>query len=182
MALFEEGLGLTRAKAVGLLGAVAAGGTLLVLVFSRDTKAMDTLDTWVGTLFVYVLATTQTILFGWVLGPEKGMAELDRGAAMRVPRVLGFLVRWVCPIYLGVLFVAFLFDQLWTKGGGMFAAVFTDAVVAASVGFMGLVIAGTLAAIHFSVPRWQRRAEAEQAQEDAGEQWASGAGISGGAS
>ncbi len=145
---------------------MAASGTLLVLVFSKDLKALDTLDTWVGTLFVYVLATTQTILFGWVLGPERGMAELDRGAAMRVPRVLGFMVRWVCPTYLAVLFLAFLFDQLWTKSGGMFASVFQDGVVAASVGFMGLVIFGTLMAIHLSVPRWQRLSEAEQRDED----------------
>ncbi|BAM05010.1 sodium-dependent transporter [Phycisphaera mikurensis] len=174
LALFEEGLGLTRAKAVGLLAAVAAAGTLLVLVFSEDAKALDTLDTWVGTLFIYVLAFTQTILFGWVLGPERGMAELDRGAAMRVPRLLGFVVRWVCPIYLGVLFVAFLYDQLVTRDGGMFAAVFSDPVVAASVGFMGLVIFGTLMAIRMAVPRWQRMSEDQQAEEDEST-WISGA-------
>lgn len=176
LALFEEGLGLTRAKAVGLLVAVSAAGTLLVLVFSKDAKALDTLDTWVGTLFIYILAFTQTILFGWVLGPERGMAEIDRGAAMRVPRVLGFVVRWVCPIYLALLFVAFLFDQLVTRKGGMFAAVFTDGVVALSVGFMGLVIFGTLMAIHLSLPRWQ---EMSEAQESPGQEPAR---VSGGAS
>ena len=170
IALFEEGLGLTRAKAVGLLAAVAAAGTLLVLVFSKDAKALDTLDTWVGTLFIYVLATTQTILFGWVLGPEKGMAELDRGAAMRVPRLIGFVVRWVCPVYLGVLFVAFVYAQIdswWNDGEGMIYNLIHDGVVQLSVGFMGLVIFGTLMAIHLAVPRWQRLSEEQQAEEDA---------------
>ncbi len=156
---------------MGLLTAVAASGTLLVLVFSKDLEALDTLDTWVGTLFVYVLATTQTILFGWVLGPERGMAELDRGAAMRVPRVLGFMVRWVCPTYLAVLFLGFAWDQVMgyldpERGEGMIYNLINDRVVQISVGFMGLVIFGTLMAIHLSVPRWQRLSEAEQRDED----------------
>lgn len=159
IALLEEGLNLNRQQSVALLGVVALAGSLFTLWFSEGFTALGTLDTWVGTLFIYLLATTQTLVFGWVLGVERGMAELDRGAAIRVPRLIGFMVKYVCPIYLGALFVAFLYDQIITKSGGMFADVFRDRAVLYSVLFMFAVIALFLFFIARAIPRWRQRDE-----------------------
>ena len=49
LAFLEEGLALSRARAVAILGAITACGTGLVVHFSRDLTALDAMDFWVGT-------------------------------------------------------------------------------------------------------------------------------------
>ncbi len=85
IALLEEGLGLKRKASVALLGSITAIGTAFVVFFSKDRVAMDTLDFWVGTFGIYVVAAIEVILFGWVLGVERGFQELDHGAEIRIP-------------------------------------------------------------------------------------------------
>jgi len=163
IALLEEGLGLNRKASVAILGFVTLCGAMFTLYFSRDTKALGTLDGWVGTFFIYLLAMFQTVLFGWVLGPRRGMDELRRGAEIRVPGLIGWNLRYVAPVYLGVVFVAFLYQEIITKQGGMFRQAVEDPVVGAAVGFVVLVIVFFLLIIVQSVRRWER---AERAQEE----------------
>jgi len=91
IALLEEGLGLGRRAAVALLGFITAVGTAFVVYFSKDAVALDTFDFWVGSVCIYVLATIQVLLFGWVLGIERGFAEINRGAAIRIPKVIMYV-------------------------------------------------------------------------------------------
>jgi SNF family Na+-dependent transporter len=156
IALLEEGLGLNRRASVAILGFVTLCGAMFTLYFSKDSAALDTLDTWVGTFFIYLLAMFQTILFGWVLGPDRGIDELRRGAEIHVPRLVGWNLRYVAPVYLFVVFAAFLYQQIVEKKGGMFRQIFEEPVVGASVGFILLVIVFFLLIIAQSVKRWHR--------------------------
>ena len=61
-------------------------GTVFIVYFSQDAKALDTIDFWVGSLCIFVLATIQVIMFGWGMGVDKGYEELHRGAEIRIPR------------------------------------------------------------------------------------------------
>ena len=79
---------------MGLLGTLTALGTGFVCWFTKDLKALDTLDFWVGTFLIFTLATIQIILFGWAFGIDQGWDELHRGADFRVPRFF----RAVCPV------------------------------------------------------------------------------------
>jgi SNF family Na+-dependent transporter len=72
---FEEALGLSRGKAVGWVTLLCTIGSLWVIWFSKGGLAMDTMDFWLGTFAIFVLATVQIICFGWVWGIEKGRAE-----------------------------------------------------------------------------------------------------------
>ncbi|HCS54523.1 MAG TPA: sodium:calcium symporter, partial [Planctomycetaceae bacterium] len=65
IAFFEEGLGLKRHAAAAILGLLAAIGSGFVVWFSKDMKALDTLDFWVGTAAIFVLAMVQAIMYGW---------------------------------------------------------------------------------------------------------------------
>ena len=159
IALLEEALGIGRKASVAILGFVTLCGAMFVLYFSANTLALDTFDTWVGTLCIYLLAMFQTLLFGWALTPKRGMAELDRGSSLRVPRLVGFLLRYVAPVYLGVIFVAFVIGEINKGGDSFFARVVTEPVVAMSVGFLVMVVAFFLMIIHLGVKRW-RDAEA----------------------
>ena len=64
---------------------ITAVGCLFVVNYSKDFKALDTIDFWVGTFLLFVLATIQVIIFGWVLGADKGFAEMHKGAEFRLP-------------------------------------------------------------------------------------------------
>ena len=83
-------------------------GTLLVWYFSKNLKALDTLDFWVGTLLIYIQATILIIIFGWTVGIEKGWSMLHQGAAIRAPRFFKPLIKYVTPAFLLTIFVLFL--------------------------------------------------------------------------
>lgn len=104
IAFLEEGFGLRRRQSVALLGLITAIGTLFVVYFSKDIKALDTIDFWVGTFLIFVLATILIILFGWVLGIERGWEEAHRGAEIRIPDFFKFVIRYVSPLYLLTIF------------------------------------------------------------------------------
>jgi NSS family neurotransmitter:Na+ symporter len=86
IAFLEEGLGLGRKASVALLGLVTGIGTLFVWYFSRDLKAMDTLDFWVGTLMLFIQATILVIIFAWNVGIERGWKLMHEGRRCVRPR------------------------------------------------------------------------------------------------
>jgi SNF family Na+-dependent transporter len=108
IAFFEEGLGLGRKAAMGLLGLVTALGTSLVWWFSKDLKALDTVDFWIGTVGIFVCGTILIIVFGWVIGIERGFAEAHEGAEMRIPAFYKPVMKYITPCYLLTVFVLFL--------------------------------------------------------------------------
>ncbi|MCC7145536.1 MAG: sodium-dependent transporter [Phycisphaeraceae bacterium] len=157
IALLEEGLGLNRKTSVAMLGFITLIGAMFVLYFSAGATALATFDFWVGTFFIFVLALFQTVLFGWVLGAEKGLAEIDRGAAIRIPRWIGYMLKYVSPAYLLVIFAGWIWQQWTTEEGNMIKAIFADRVVGLSVGFIVLVTVFFLFLIGQSVRRWTIR-------------------------
>lgn len=162
IALLEEGLGVNRKSSVSILGFMTLCGTGFVLYFSEGTLALSTFDFWIGTFCIYLLAMFQVFLFGWALGPKRGMEELDRGSEIRVPRAVGFILRWVAPVYLLVIFVAFVIEQARAeRANNMFAQILDNQVVMMSVGFIVLVTVFFLLIIHQAVKRWQLN-EAQQ--------------------
>ena len=111
IAFFEEGLGLRRHASVAFLGLVAALGTAFVLYFSKGMAALDSFDFWVGTLFIFVLALIQSLIYGWVFGIERGEAELHRGARIRVPHFVQWVLKFVTPLYLLAIFAGVCYTQ-----------------------------------------------------------------------
>lgn len=161
IALLEEGLGLRRRGAVAVLSVLTLGGVAFVVYFSRNLTALNTIDYWVGTVGIYLLATVQMLLFGWVLGLKRGMEELDRGAEIRVPRVFGFIIKYISPVYLLGVFALWIYKQL-ADPASSFWAISSDRVVQLSVAFILAMCAILLAMVHVSLRRWERREQAEQ--------------------
>lgn len=156
IALLEEGLGLRRHASVAVLGIVTILGTGFVVFFSQDLLALNTIDFWVGTFCIYILATFQAILFGWVLGIDCGMEELDRGADIRIPRFFAFVIKYVSPLYLLTIFVLWLYQQLTAQSDNQIQAIVQNRVVLVSVIFVIMlgVLWGLL--VWCSVRRWQQ--------------------------
>jgi len=111
LAFIEEGVVASRAKATAILGVVSTCGTALVVHFSRDLVALDAMDFWVGQIGIFLLATTIVVVFSWVMGADKGIAEIRRGALLELPPGFRFVIKYVSPTYLVAIFALFLLDN-----------------------------------------------------------------------
>ncbi len=152
IAFFEEGLGLKRRASVTMLGLICAFGTAFVLFFSKDMAALDTLDFWVGTMLIFILAMIQSLLYGWALGIERGEQELHHGAHMRVPHFIQFVLKYVTPVYLLAIFAGICINdgktyvETLSKGG----------VPLYSVLLIAGVLVFLLLLVHSAGQRWDR--------------------------
>ena len=105
IAFLEEGLNIGRRASCALLGLISALGSLFVIYFSKDLVALDTMDFWVGTVMIFVLAMIQVVLYSWVFGAQRGYEFAMQGAEMKLPRVFNFVIKYVSPLYLIGVFV-----------------------------------------------------------------------------
>ena len=112
IAFLEEGLGIGRRASVAILGVITALGSFFVMYFSAGLAAVDAIDFWVGTALIFVFATIEVILFGWVFGAKRGFDEAHEGAELRMPRVFPFVIKYVSPAYLLIVFAFWSFDNL----------------------------------------------------------------------
>ena len=132
VAFIKEGMGWTHAKATGAIVAMALIGTALTLYFTKDGAFWSTLDFWVGTLLIFVMAAVQIIFFSWVFGIERGWKEMHAGASIRIPPIFKFIMKWVAPLYLIIIFIGFCFQNLgpslesaWATTGSRMAMITT---------------------------------------------------------
>jgi SNF family Na+-dependent transporter len=112
LAFFEETLGWTRRNATTLMVSICVFGSFLVMYYSKGGIFWSTIDDWVGTLLIFVLAMVQIICFSWVFGVERGLAEAHEGALLRIPGFYRWIMKYVTPTYLLVVFIFFCKDNL----------------------------------------------------------------------
>ncbi|MFH1749102.1 MAG: sodium-dependent transporter [Planctomycetota bacterium] len=112
IAFLEDGFGLGRRASVTILGLITAAGTALTMYFSRKTLALDYADHLINLCMIFA-ATGTVLVFGWVIGAERGVKEMNRGADFRVPRLMAFMIRYITPTFLIVILVAWA----WTQSG-----------------------------------------------------------------
>ncbi len=151
-AFFEEALGLTHRAATALVVALCMAGNLFVLWFSEGLVALDTLDFWVGTFMIFVVAGTQIICFAWIFGVDRGLEEAHHGALMRIPGLFRFIIKYVSPVYLLVVFIGFcwsnipayvetMLEDLHTGAPGSKGAIYAWIVILAAIGLLMLMTA-----------------------------------------
>lgn len=112
IAFLEEVLRVGRKQSVAILGFITAGGCAFVVYFSQDLKALDTLDFWVGTFLIFLLASAQILAFSWGMGVDAGLREAHEGAAIRIPRIFRPIMLWVCPIFLIAIFAMWVVENV----------------------------------------------------------------------
>ncbi|MBK9990892.1 MAG: sodium-dependent transporter [Verrucomicrobia bacterium] len=171
IAFLEEGLGINRKASVTLLGFVTSIGTIFVWYFSKDLKALDTIDFWVGTMLIFIQATILIIIFGWHVGIEKGWQEMHLGAAMRVPGIFKPIIKYITPLFLITIFVLFLMKNVfgWNFSWGA-AATFNPTsyivdlvgktpshVARLSVGLIVVMFIFTLVLAHLAGKNWEKK-------------------------
>lgn len=117
LAFFQESLGITRRKATTLMVSICLVGSFMVIWFSTGGIFWSTIDNWVGTFLIFILAAVQIIAFSWVFGVGRGVEEAHQGAHIHIPRFYRFIMKYVAPLYLIVVFAAFCRSNLgdWVR-------------------------------------------------------------------
>lgn len=109
-------------------GAVSFG--LLALVMGLPTVLFyeygyfDEYDYWAGTVSLVVFALLEIILFAWVFGMEKGWEEITRGADIRIPLVYKFIIKYITPVLLLMVFLGALFTPQGNDWAGALSGLF----------------------------------------------------------
>jgi len=75
-----------------------------VPILGLTSGALDEIDFWAGTFGVTLFALVETILFVCLFRPEQAWEEIHRGAQVRVPQFFRWILTYVTPLYLLVLF------------------------------------------------------------------------------
>lgn len=112
VAFLKEATGFGHGKATTLLVILGVVGSGLTIWFTKDGTFWSTLDFWVGTFLIFVTAAIMIILFSWVFGIERGWREAHDGSVLRIPGFFKFVMKWVAPAYLVVVFVGFCIQNL----------------------------------------------------------------------
>ena len=111
IAFLEDGFGLKRRASVSLLGVITALGAALTMYFSKNLLAIDHTDFWCN-LCMIIAATGLVLVFGWGIGAERGVKEMNRGADFRVPPFMAVMIRYVTPTFLLVILGAWTYLTL----------------------------------------------------------------------
>ncbi|HZI26531.1 MAG TPA: hypothetical protein VFD64_00150 [Gemmatimonadaceae bacterium] len=122
VALLKESLGWNHGKATGGIAVLGTIGAILTLWFTQGGAFWSTVDFWVGTFLIFVMAGVQIIYFSWVFGIDRGWREIHNGASIRLPPVFKFIMKYVAPTYLIVVFVGFCVQNLGSSISGAWAS------------------------------------------------------------
>ncbi|MDD5568004.1 MAG: sodium-dependent transporter [Candidatus Omnitrophica bacterium] len=111
IAFLEDEFDINRKRAVTIFGIISF---LLCqpAIFFLGRGVVDELDFWGGTFFLVLFATIEVILFAWVLGMDKAWDEIHKGADMRVPKIYKFIIKYITPVFLFIIFGVW-FAQEW---------------------------------------------------------------------
>lgn len=123
--------------------ALAFGGVVFILgipcVLSQD--AFGEFDYWAGTISLVVFALVEIILFAWVFGMDKGWREITSGADIKVPSIFKFIIKFVSPAFLLIVFIGGL-PGIWeniTKESSFYTMMARILMIAVFIGICILV-------------------------------------------
>jgi hypothetical protein len=66
-------------------------------------------------MFLYITTCLFFTMFNLVWGTRNGLEELRTGATIPLPPGLGFIIRWVTPSILIIIFAAWLYQNIFVK-------------------------------------------------------------------
>lgn len=90
----------------------------LPTVFFFQKGVFDEYDYWAGTVSLFVFAMLESIAFAWYFGINRGWKEINMGADIKIPIVFKFLIHYVTPVVLIIVFIASLIrpeNDDWSK-------------------------------------------------------------------
>jgi NSS family neurotransmitter:Na+ symporter len=87
-----------------------------VCVWLYPGGSFDEFDFWSGTFGLVAFALGESIIFAWIFGMDRGWEEITRGADMRVPGFFRWVIQYVTPAFILVVFVGALVEPTGSWG------------------------------------------------------------------
>ncbi|MFC2149255.1 sodium:calcium symporter [Candidatus Auribacterota bacterium] len=119
VAFLQDEFRLPVRKAANIVGAVLFIGGSMVVFFLKF-GFLDELDFWAGTFGLVAFAFIETVFFAWIFGMDKGWAEINKGADIKINKIFYYIIKYVTPVFLFVLLTTWFFqsgiDVLFMKG------------------------------------------------------------------
>ncbi|EKO77829.1 MULTISPECIES: sodium-dependent transporter [unclassified Leptospira] len=125
----EESFGLKRRTSCLILFLFTANLSFPILYFNQNFQALELADFWIGTILIFILASIQILLFGWKIGAKKGIEEGNEGSHLELPKFFWFVIQYITPAFLIVVFIAFLIQNL----PGHFERMSVDAMISQAI-------------------------------------------------
>ncbi len=111
ISLLEEGFHMKRRNSVFTLFGFTLILTMGILYYNYDFTALDYTDFWVGTLFIYILATIQVIAYGWKIGPKVAREHAQKGSLWEIPKIFDFVIKYITPGFLLLVMIVFIYQS-----------------------------------------------------------------------
>jgi NSS family neurotransmitter:Na+ symporter len=103
MAFLEDEFKVPRPRAA-LLFALSTFTLGFICVWLYPGGAFDEFDFWTGTFGLVVFALAESFIFAFIFGMDRGWAEITRGADIKVPEFFRFIIKYVTPAFILIIF------------------------------------------------------------------------------
>jgi NSS family neurotransmitter:Na+ symporter len=124
MGFMRDEFGWSKNKGAWSFGAMILVLGLPTVIFFKE-GVFDEYDYWAGTVSLVVFAMFETILFSWIFGMNKGWREITSGADIKVPNIYKFIIKFVTPVLLIIIFLGSLFKPLGNNWSGNISSFFS---------------------------------------------------------
>jgi neurotransmitter:Na+ symporter, NSS family len=115
LAFLEDEFDVRRRRAALAFG-LATFALGFICVWLYPGGSFDEFDFWSGTFSLVVFALGEVIIFAWIFGIDSGWAEITRGADMKVPIIFRYVIKYVTPLFIAVVFLGAVFQPFTTWG------------------------------------------------------------------
>jgi NSS family neurotransmitter:Na+ symporter len=117
MGFMRDEFGWSKNKGAWSFGAMILILGLPTVIFFKE-GVFDEYDYWAGTVSLVVFAMLETILFSWVFGMDKGWREITSGSDIKVPNIYKFIIKYITPVLLIIIFLGSVFKPLGNDWSG----------------------------------------------------------------
>jgi len=123
MAFLEDEFQVRRPRAALVFG-IATFALGFFTVWLYPGGAHGEFDYWTGTFALVVFALGEAFIFAFVFGMDKGWAEITRGGELKVPGFFRFVIKYVTPTFILVIFLGSLIQPAG-EWGAAFRSLFS---------------------------------------------------------
>jgi hypothetical protein len=123
VAFLEDEFGIKRVRAALAFGA-ATFALGFVCVWLYPGGSFDEFDFWSGTFALVIFALGEVVIFAWIFGIDRGWKEILTGAQLAVPGVFRFVIKYVTPLFILVVFLGALVQPAGRGWGAAFRSLF----------------------------------------------------------
>ncbi|MBI5214271.1 MAG: sodium-dependent transporter [Ignavibacteriae bacterium] len=149
MAFLQDEFKMKREKSAIYFGIVTFILALWCIIFF-GAGAFGEFDDWSGTFALVVFALLESIAFAWIFGIDKGWEEINRGADIKIPNFFKFVIKYITPSFLLVVFLG----SLISPAGGDWSGAFSKLFSGQGWAFDGGSIIGKILHIGIEDTRW----------------------------